>query len=150
MAPEDIEHFLVVKLAFEVLYRLRLRLLIGHTRIVASGRSTAGQLRERIREVARRNNARPQHLFGHLVAKQMLGSSLIPTWCPHRDSNADLFLRTELLYPLSYGGVAALAAISILRRHVALMDRIVIEHLFRLEPQADLKFSLFFVARSVD
>src|SRR4029079_3788466 len=27
-------------------------------------------------------------------------------WCPHQDSNADLLLRTELFYPLNYGGEA--------------------------------------------
>ena len=26
-------------------------------------------------------------------------------WCPQQESNPHLFLRTELLYPLSYGGL---------------------------------------------
>ena len=27
-------------------------------------------------------------------------------WCPHHDSNVELLLRTELFYPLNYGGDA--------------------------------------------
>lgn len=26
------------------------------------------------------------------------------SWCPHHDSNVELLLRTELFYPLNYGG----------------------------------------------
>ena len=29
---------------------------------------------------------------------------LIKFWCPHSESDGDLFLRTELFYPLNYEG----------------------------------------------
>ncbi len=31
-------------------------------------------------------------------------ASMKVNWCPHHDSNVEHFLRTELFYPLNYGG----------------------------------------------
>lgn len=35
---------------------------------------------------------------------------LLCDWCPHHDSNVELLLRTELFYPLNYGGICGLCS----------------------------------------
>jgi len=65
MFTEDVEHFFVIELVWEVFYFAglfwRFGLFFCHKRIVSN------------------------------------------FWCPRRDSNAELLLRTELFYPLNYG-----------------------------------------------
>jgi hypothetical protein len=38
--------------------------------------------------------------------KKILTLDVVDLWCPHHDSNVELLLRTELFYPLNYGGKA--------------------------------------------
>jgi hypothetical protein len=93
-------------------------------------------------------------------------------WCPRRDSNAELLLRTELFYPLNYGGEegngeSCLHDCAVSDEHQRLpkanvgrevilgvrkifVDELVVEQLFGFEPPLDFLLGFFHIARSVD
>lgn len=85
----------------------------------------------------------------------MAACKILRFWCPHPDSNGDLLLRTELFYPLNYGGIRrqkpaicehnahARLFFAALSLRIVGMGWLVIKQFCFTEPVSDLELCLF-------